>query len=328
MTRVNFWLVILMSMYIPSRGEAEQPTPSIQLAPKQAAVFPGQVVTRTIQIDLASRESRIAWRFSVGPRTVSRREQAVPWQQGSPAEVEIELSMPPLRDSVALTAELQVDLISATGESLAQARQTFWVLAEDPFADRTRWLEGMKMLLYDPIGDTGDRFDAAGIPYRFVRTLSALRAASDGCVVIGEDVSFANQPGLFPALVQLAADGRRVLVFAPKDGKFQLPKRETKSSAATSVILHGPEVIGKLDKRLDTNLTADDEPPQGSAWRLAASHGKVVLQTGAMDSGWPWVEFRYSNGGRLILCGFPIINSWDVGPTPRYLLSAIFENIE
>jgi hypothetical protein len=41
--------------------------------------------------------------------------------------------------------------------------------------------------------------------------------------------------------------------------------------------------------------------------------------TGAAGAGgWPWVEIRWSQGSKLVLCGLGLIGQWDVCPAPQY----------
>ncbi|NLB55930.1 MAG: hypothetical protein GX811_09235, partial [Lentisphaerae bacterium] len=40
--------------------------------------------------------------------------------------------------------------------------------------------------------------------------------------------------------------------------------------------------------------------------------------------GWGWLEMRLGKG-RVILCNFAIIEKWDKGPVPRFLLREILE---
>jgi hypothetical protein len=84
------------------------------------------------------------------------------------------------------------------------------------------------------------------------------------------------------------------------------------------------EIITELDKRLDATAW----PPDG-----AVPHtGLVPDRTGAEvteDSGWPWVELWLQEPhGRLVICGFKIVATWDNGPTPRFLLVRILEYLK
>jgi len=58
---------------------------------------------------------------------------------------------------------------------------------------------------------------------------------------------------------------------------------------------------------------------------LTTRGGMVVGRVTSGADAWPWVSARYSGGGRLVVCGFPIVASWGHGPTPRFLLLRLLE---
>ena len=41
--------------------------------------------------------------------------------------------------------------------------------------------------------------------------------------------------------------------------------------------------------------------------------------------GWPWIEAVYPRETKLVLCGYPMVATWDRDPTGRYLLAGILE---
>jgi hypothetical protein len=42
------------------------------------------------------------------------------------------------------------------------------------------------------------------------------------------------------------------------------------------------------------------------------------------DGDWPWVTVDYpETKGRFVFCGFNIVENWNRGPAPRYLLNRI-----
>ena len=316
-------LSCLTTWLISTDGYSNEVSASLAVRTDRSTFFASESFVRTCEVHGASDGSRVVWKLTTDSRTLSRGEQAVGLRENAPWEVKINLQMPSLRDHVALPVEFQVELINSSREILAKTRQFLWVFSQDPFASRNQWLEDLQIVLYDPIGDTSRVFDKAGIPYRYVRGLSALQATSDGLVVVGENAPFGDPSALFQVLSELASRGRRIISLATNGGTLRLPENGTVSSAPAAFILRQSDVIHDFDKRLDAEVWGTSEPIARSVMRLTSRRDQVVLAIQPAGDGWPWAEFRYPNGGKLILCNFPIISSWSIGPTPRYLLSAI-----
>jgi hypothetical protein len=99
--------------------------------------------------------------------------------------------------------------------------------------------------------------------------------------------------------------------------------------ALASVSLKSSHVIAELDKRLD----ADAWPPDGHVVRSTLSIGGTLDgwagAVSPVENRWPWFEVRYDKGGapagRFLFCGFAIVEKWNSGPAPRFLLLKLFE---
>ena len=128
-------------------------------------------------------------------------------------------------------------------------------------------------------------------------------------------------------LRKLTSRGIPVLILASANGEFPFPDERTDSVA---VQLKKADVIRELDKRLDTSAWTKGSS-QASGLRIEARSTDVVSVIADGQTGWPWCEWRIeSQSGKralLIWCGFGIIRSWDDGPTPRFLLSALLDRL-
>ena len=302
-----------------------------KITPREAwsTFFASDEVTLGYTVD--SRKStgvRVAWAFSAQRRTIARGEMS---RKVEP--IEIALRLPPLREGVTLDTELHVQLIDDRGGVVADHRRVLRIFGRDAFAHRREWLTGLKLVLFDTQKKTQETFDDAGIPYKLARNAAALRETTDGLVVIGEGVSFANHPSLPETLTDLAAKGVSVLCLAPADGHLAFPGAEDGRPKPECVSFRGSEIITELDKRLDARAW----PPSGgmvaSTVEVTSRRGRVVLSVSDTPRAWPWLEVTYTgqrqknsdlpDSGRLIVCGFGLIDNWQASPTPRYLLMHI-----
>jgi len=168
---------------------------------------------------------------------------------------------------------------------------------------------------------------AHDLPYRLVGTTSALSRVTQGMVVVGEGVSIEDRRGLPETLLRLAAGGVSVLCLAPADGDFPFPGGGDDEEQPRRVMLGNCEVIRELDKRLDSDAWAPEGRVAATGLELSTSKRGVLLSVGPSPRAWPWLEVIYPQGGRLIVCGFGIVEQWDAGPTPRWLLLRILERL-
>lgn len=307
---------------------------AVEIQPRQrwSAVFGEKKLKMTF--DVVADEAfngRLAWAYSSGERTISRGE--VPLQGGSTA-VPIDLLIPPVKQGVVLDSLLSLAVFNKGGrEPSAELDWPLWIYATNPFVDRTEWLEELKITLYDPTDDekTVAVFREAGIPYSRSHSIEAIASIEEGMLVVAEGVSLERHRGLGETLATVAARGVPVLCLAPLEGSMPLPGAESNAAAPAPrrVEYRRQDVIRDLDKRLD----ADAWPPDGRvvAIRLIVkSHDDdVVAEVSQSEQAWPWIEARYSGpGATLVICGFGLVEHWNDGPTPRFLLARLFEMLE
>jgi hypothetical protein len=271
-------------------------------------------------------DGRILWSHVADGRTIARGELAAKLKRGAASEAEIGLRLPEVREGVVLDTQLNVVFADRQNQVLARHDRIVRLFPTDPFVDRRNWLCGLGIVLYDPKGKTEAVCKAHDLPYRLVGTMSALSKVAQGTVVVGEGLSIEDRKGFAETLLQLAAGGVSVLCLAPADGDFPFPGGGDDPQPCR-VVLGNCEVIRELDKRLD----ADAWPPEGrvaaTGLELSTSRREALLREGPPPRAWPWLEVVYPQGGRLIVCGFGIVEHWDAGPTPRWLLLRILERL-
>jgi hypothetical protein len=274
-----------------------------------------------------SLRGQLAWSLSVSGRVVQRGAAAVAVSKTAPATVAMTLRIPPVAEEVVVEAELAAALVLEHEARAAwSVRKPLRVFPDNPFAGRRRWLEGLKIHLFDPEKKTAAMFEAAGIPFTPVRDPDALAGLTDGIAIVGEGVSLRDYRGLAGCLCRAAAAGRPAICLAPREGAIEIAGTGGHDGPRPrSLALHGDDVIRDLDKRLDAATWAARDGAAGTGLNLAGDRGAVVGEIRA-DGAWRWMEMRFgSGGGTAIVCGFAIVGLWDSGPAPRYLLRRILE---
>ncbi|MBC8874441.1 MAG: hypothetical protein H8E44_33815 [Planctomycetes bacterium] len=311
-----------------AHSHAAEPTAEIAPVEGWSTFFGGDQVKLHYRLQTPdTMKGRLAWSHSAQRRPIARGERAVTVDETKPTEVEIPLQLPEVRDGVVFDTDLTVQLLDSRGEVVAEHQRVVRLFPRDPFSDRHEWLEELKIVLYDPPGQTADVFDDAEVPYKTARSLSNLEETSEGIVVIGEGVSLADHANLPEVMTKVAASGVPVFCLAPADGRLAFPGSEAEQPTAASVSLRRGDVITELDKRLDAEAWPPDGELTVTGLEMTSFRGRVLLSVAESPQLWPWFEVTYPDGGRMIVCGFGIIRCWQAGPTPRYLLASVLEQL-
>ncbi|MHB9025513.1 MAG: hypothetical protein ACYC7E_15310 [Armatimonadota bacterium] len=294
-----------------------------------STVFGGEELSCHFQItSTTDRSVRASWVISTGGHAIARNEQTLVLSGGNTATLKVQATLPQVKDGVIAPADITVTITEENQEKpRATLQYALWIFPKDPFALRAKWLEGLKITLFDPEKHTAKLFDAAHIPYTLLANVEALPDVSEGMLIVGEGVSFDEYRGLMESLVRSAAGGRPVLCLAPAGGGFPLPGTEDNDwPAPNTMSFKRADVITTLDKRLDARTWAGGARVVASSLRLSAEGGIVRGKIQSNTTGWSWLEMGFPRpGSRMILCGFGLIDHWAAGPTPRFLFARILE---
>ena len=310
---------------IPSWLGAAEQSVTVEPVERCSTFFAQSDVQLHYQVRSVDRyKGRVRWVLAANRRTIARGERAVATNPQSRATVELSLRFPPLNDGVIFPVQLTVTASRTAAATVdAEATQTLWLFPKNPFEHEKTWLNQLNLTLFDPEKKTADVLTDAEVPFRSARSLGALAEVDQGLVLIGEGVSWQAQRGLPEVLQELAAAGRPVLCLAPSEGAMPLPNQGFGPSGVTAMTFCGPEIISRLDKRLDTGLWSAKQP-RIALLTLKPDIDRVVAEVRRESSGWPWLEIDYRRpAGRLVVCGFGLMDSWDDSPTPRFLFARL-----
>lgn len=247
-----------------------------------------------------------AWSFSVGGALVARGDLA--------ANGEIALQFPPVKPGVVLDGALRLE---AAGR---QRTHPLWIFPADPWSETRATLKEAGLRLFDPAGKTAEVLEKADVPFTRLRNAEAIGELRAGLLLVGEGVSLREQRGLPALLEQAAAAGARVICLAPSEGYLGLPGADAEPRPVLT--LAGADKITALDKRLDARVWPEG-PAVATTWTPDASRRRVEGEWHADPRGWPWIEARWPNGGRLTYCGLGLIRSWEKTPAARYTLEQL-----
>ncbi len=274
--------------------------------------------------------TRLRWSFTVGTETLVSGH--VPFKPHGPElpTALVTIEMPDSRHEGVKTGILKASLVGLRDEiETATVEKTIWVFPLDPFDGRKKWLVQLDISLFDPEETTACELDALGVPYEPLESVDEIadEAASKGLLIVGEEVSFDEHPGLAQALLTVASQGRPVLCLAPTGGSLPLPGlNEDKGAAPRRVAFRRGDAIATLDPRLDADRWPGRDDIAASGFALRSRGNLLTAEFGKPNQRWPWLDVEYPTGrGRLIVCGFGVIRSWEEGATPRHLFAQLIE---
>jgi hypothetical protein len=290
---------------------------TVEPVAKWSNVFGGKDVDVAFVVRGAESLGQVTWSLAIGPGRLSGVAAADPKK---PGHFVVKLRSPDVKPGVILKMVLTVTAYSDKDVPLASYNQVLWVFPSDPFVDRTKWLESLKVTLFDPTEMTGPLLKRSGVPFKETVNVAELAGKTEGLVLVGTGVSFSDYPDLWETLRKLAARGVPVVCLAPTAGELPLPGVE-----AEGIVVRGAGVIRRLDKRLDTAGWLPDGKVTVSGVSLKGDERQALAVVGK-DGDWPWVEIDYpAADGKLVVCGFDFLGKWDAGPTPRYLFARLLE---
>lgn len=273
-------------------------------------------------------EGHVLWHHSADQRTLARGEVEIGRNDGGTAEVR--LRIPKVRDGVIFRTDLTIAFVPRGQEAeAATLAKAFWLFPDDPFVDQRETLKERKLLLFDPEGRTAKLFRKIELPHRLIRHAAVLEDRDEhSFVIVGEGTSLIRNRGLAERLLRFAAAGGTVLMLAPSEGVIPLPGESLAKDDGNAVRpgelrFRQHHVIRELDKRLDSTAWPGINGLPGSKLGLRTRLGRIEMEV-SKDGDWPWLSIQYpETNGKFVFCGLSLVEHWDNGPTPRYLLDRV-----
>lgn len=302
------------------------PPMNVRLTHGWTNVFAGKPARLECQVSSqAVAEATLYWSVSVDRGVIARGSRSFNLVPDRSTDVVIDVEFPELRPGLVAPAALTLQL-QAAGRRVDRV-VSMHVFSPDIGTNREQWLKSLEIVLFDPPKSTQARMNAARIPFRISEGPEGL-PASRGLLIHGEGIDPARQIASWHAAQAAAASGRRVIVLASAGATLPVESLfAAGADGSNSITLRRSDVIHILDKRLDaTQWPAPGRLVAASLhWTSKAGRPHVELRNDAL--GWPWVDIRYANGGRLIWTGIGLIESWETTPAARYLFVKMLEDL-
>lgn len=325
------WLLVLSAIVCVTESSAA----GIQIRPIEncSTAFAGEEIRIGFRI-ISDRtlDGSLQWSHSAEQRTLARGNSGVRRSSEISGVAECVLRLPELRDGVIFHTTLNVEFIPQGSTTAAASLQhALWLFPRNPLAGKSEWARQLDVELLDPTGDTANILDTLEFPYRQVR--STAPTESTGILLIAEGVSLVKARRLATGALEAAAAGRRVVLLSPTDGKLPIPGIAGEDILAGSVgelRFARNRVITQLDKRLDARAwSGSDNRVPSRGLLIENRRGRIETAISEEPQAWPWLEIHFpETQGILVVCGFTVIEHWEHGPTPRFLLIRLLESLE
>jgi hypothetical protein len=283
----------------------------------QTVFAESEVVVELVLPEPAGEAKRIAWSLeATGGRALNRSEFTV---KPGAASASVTCKFPPLKETVVLPLRFR----AALEKSAAVAEKQIWVFPRSPWIRRRDAEARPKITLFDPEETIGKYLTEGEVAFEAITNLATLGERRESLVLVGEGVDFREYPGLASALWRAAAAGNRVVCLAPAGGSLPFAE-EPVEPRPSSFSLRRADVIADFDARFDGRLWADSDGLPKTRFTPRGEGNVPSLEVTDDAGAWPWLEVRFaSTGGKLVVCGFGLIEGWDASPTPRYLLAQL-----
>lgn len=298
-------------------GETEEEL-QIRLPNGASSVFADSPMTwRAELMGTNALEGQMTWSLSLSGGVVARREQRMVLRPNEPVGVDIQAELPSVKEGVVVEGELKVALLDDQRRLRAEITHPVFLFGRNPAALRAEWIKDLDLHVFDSDGETATVLDELEWPYRLISNLSAFDTLDDAVLLIGEGCSLRARRGLMESAVRAARKGVRVVFLSFSEGTFMLSQITEESPRPVSLRFQDESFVRELDKRLDV-------PPVRGTFRIAGQRtgAEVVVEPAG---GWACLEASWDNGGRLLITGCGLLDTWETSPAPRYLLVRILE---
>jgi len=213
----------------------------------------------------------------------------------------LEMTLPEMNAGVTLPATLTFSRQDGTQLKTYKA----WVFSRKPVVNPKR-----KIYLVDDDADggTAEMLEALSVAFETMRNTEAITTLTNALIIVGE---WTNDDTIWKAVLRAAEGGADVLRLAPgEDSVITLPN-----------VLQHFSMGSAQDILRDANAPYKLWDLEGGLL-LVAHDGKVALRMAEDEKATAQAaQWKYDGGGRVRVCGMPLIVAWPRTPAARWLLA-------
>lgn len=252
----------------------------------------------------------LQWRLIYTGATVSAGEVIIP----DSGIAEIKLSFPKLASGIVATAEL-----ACYAEPAKLQKQIFFFSDDDIFSNRKESVGNLGIGVFQPDEKSGNivkLLETLGVRSSPISSISDY----NGKIIIVSGLDFSENPGLFETLLDKCRDGSKVLILAPASGIIPL-----KDNEISRLLLADTDIIRDYNPKFD-DKTWNGKAIFGTSLKTVPLDDGIAIELVPHKTRFQFCEIsRKYSPGKIIICGFNLIELADESPSAGYLLKELIE---
>lgn len=284
---------------------------TLSLQPDCNTFYAGREHTLTIRAEGLTGE-HLSWNLRYAGRTLASGQRQIP----AAGEVKITFAFPELNEGVVAETEFSCFIgkqaLSTIREAIEkEMRRRLYFFYPDPFVSQKESLKELKIGVWEPSGGEAlsDLLALLDVPFKKI----ADPANFNGQALFVSGLDFDAFPGVSSTLLELAGQGKKIIILPPFSGTFPQFAKKT-----DNVILSKNQAIPRFDKKFDAD-NWNGNPVSNGSMKLVFFDDGVALKRADNESGFTYCELSIAEG-RIILTAWDIVNGAKVSPMPVYLL--------
>lgn len=304
-------LTLLLCAFALNTALLADPKGTLSLQPDCGTFYAGREHTLTIKAEGLTGEC-LRWNLRYAGKTLTSGQRQIP----AGGEVKIPFAFPELNEGVVAETEFSCftgkPALSTGCEAIEkEIKRRLYFFYPDPFVSRKESLKELKMGVWEPgEGEALSGFlELLDVPLKKVADL----ANFNGKVLFISDLDFDEFPGVSSTLLEMAGQGKKIIILPPFSGTFPQFAKKT-----DNVILSKNQAIPRFNRKFDADSWNGNSVSNGSMKLVFLDDG-VALKRANNGSGFTYCELSIGEGG-IILTEWDIVNGAKVSPTPVYLL--------
>lgn len=302
--RVQFFKgVIFLCLFMPSVVSAL----TVDAESHWGGIFAGRQTPYTVSLTSDKNSSVfLSWKLISNNRILSKGQEAIRFTSDEPVTRHILLQTPKMKPGAVLKAKFMIEAIDIEDPDIkAYLEISLDLYGDNIFIAEQTIYQQMKIQLFDPAGETAKLMTALQLPFQSVAKQQLFNQAAQGLIVVGAGIELDQHRGLMVGLIELARQGRKILILQPRSGIIPLTELSSKqSSQAPALSLRNNSLIQSFAKGY---VWVADDLKNNYAMTLDNHRQSIFLRiTPYRADDWQWLLLNFAQAeGQMIVSMLP-----------------------